>query len=97
MAAPKGQRASLTLVNGAAVAAEVGFHQRRLLLALFGAASPGPAVHVGLDHQRLLSFLLLLLLQERPLRFTEHADSFSKGNLKAFFLAFEILSKICCE
>lgn len=56
-----------TVVDGAAVAAEVGLHQRRLLLALLGPASAGAAVHIGLDHQRLLPLLLLLLLQEHPL------------------------------
>lgn len=57
----------LTVINGAAVAAEVRFHQRSLFLALFGSPSAGPPVHVRLDHQGLLSLLLLLLLEEHPL------------------------------
>lgn len=58
---------SLTVIDGAAVAAEVGFHQRSLFLALLGSPSTGPSVHVGLDHQGLLPLLLLLLLKEHPL------------------------------
>lgn len=57
----------LTVIDGAAVAAEVGFHQRSLFLALFGSPCTGPSVHVGLDHQGLLPLLLLLLLKEHPL------------------------------
>lgn len=57
----------LTVIDGAAVAAEVGFHQRSLFLALFGSPSAGPPVHVRLDHQGLLPLLLLLLLEEHPL------------------------------
>lgn len=57
----------LTVIDGAAVAAEVGFHQRSLFLALLGPASARPSVHVGLDHQGLLALFLLLLLQEHPL------------------------------
>lgn len=55
------------MIDGAAVAAEVGFHQRSLLLTLFGSAGAGPSVHVGLDHQGLLPLFLLLLLEEHPL------------------------------
>lgn len=58
---------SLTVVNGAAVAAEVGLHQRSLFLALLGPPSARPPVHSGLDHQRLLPLLLLLLFQQRSL------------------------------
>ena len=56
-----------TMIDGAAVATEVGFHQRSLFLALFGPSSARPPVHSGLDHQRLLPLLLLLLLKERAL------------------------------
>lgn len=56
-----------TVIDGAAVATEVGFHQRSLFLALFGPSSARPPVHSRLDHQRLLPLLLLLLLKERPL------------------------------
>lgn len=57
----------LTVVVGAAVAAEVGFHQRGLFLALFGPTGATSPVYVRLDHQRLLPFLLLLLFKERSL------------------------------
>lgn len=60
-------RPLLTVIDGAAVAAEVGFHQRSLFLALFGSPSARPPVHVGLDHQGLLPLFLLLLLEEHPL------------------------------
>lgn len=64
------------MVDGAAVAAEVGFHQWSLFLALFGASSAGSAVHIRLDHQRLLPLLLLLLFEQRSLwfRVRKHAQ-----------------------
>lgn len=53
-----------TVIDAAAVAVEIGLHQRRLLLRMLRPARPGPAVHVGLNHQRLLALLLLLLFQQ---------------------------------
>lgn len=56
------------MVDGAAVAAQVGFHQRSLFLALLSATGARSPVDVGLDHQRLLPLLLLLLFEQRSLR-----------------------------
>lgn len=52
------------MIDSAAVAVEIRFHQRGLLLRVLRPARPCPAVHVGLNHQRLLALLLLLLFQQ---------------------------------
>lgn len=52
------------MIDGAAVAAEVRFHQRSLFLTLFGPTCPRSPVHIGLDHQRLLPLLLLFLFKK---------------------------------
>lgn len=57
----------ITMIDSAAVAAEVGFHKWSLFLALFSATSARSPVHIRLDHQRLLPLLLLLLFKERSL------------------------------
>lgn len=53
-----------TMIDGAAVAVEIRFHQWSLLLWMLRPARPCPAVHIGLNHQRLLALLLLLLFQQ---------------------------------
>lgn len=55
--------AMCTVVDGAAVAAEVALHEGSLFLWLPGPAHPRPPVQIRLHHQGLLTFLFLLLFQ----------------------------------
>lgn len=71
-------RSFLTMVEGAAIAAEVGFNQRGLFFTLFGPPRSRPPVYVGLDHQRLLPLLLLFLFKEGSLRFQRKINARAK-------------------
>lgn len=75
--------ASFTMVDSAAVAAEVGFHQWSLFLTLLGPTGPWSAIHIRLDHQGLLPLLLLLLFKECSLTFQ------ANGKIKVEFQQIE--------
>lgn len=55
--------AMCTVVDGAAVSAEVALHEGSLFLRLPGSTHSRPPVQIRLHHQGLLTFLLLLLFQ----------------------------------
>lgn len=63
------------MIDGAAVAVEIGLDQRRLFLRMLRPARPRPAVHIGLNHQRLLALLFLLLFQQCSLQKTQRKAS----------------------